>query len=125
MSSLRCFLGLMSSGLPQVSAPLKLAAQVLESFFEEASKTSQGQSAIELSFEGPNSVRTTPPEPVTALDLHKGLQSLLGNPIITNRVDKIGVLFAHSYSARPSLFGVMFDRGFATDDDPNDAFEFA
>jgi hypothetical protein len=123
MSQLRCLLGFMSTGLPQVANPLTLAADRLERFFERAS-VSNGQAAIELRFEGPSQVRNVPAGPVTALDLHNGLQSLLNNPLATKQVDRVGVLFAHSYAARPALFGVMFDRGFATEDDPNDAFEF-
>lgn len=123
MSQLHCALGYMSSNLPQAETPLKLAARALEEIFAEASSTAQGP-AIQLQFGDPSLLRNVPPGSVTALDLHQGLHSLLGNPIVAKRVDKIGVLFAHSYEARPSLFGVMFDRGFATDDDPNNAFEF-
>jgi len=123
MSQLHCALGYMSTNLPQAAIPLKLATRALEEIYAEASSTAQGP-AIQLQFGTPSVLRNVPPGPVTALDLHQGLHALLGNPIVAKRVENIGVLFAHSYEARPSLFGVMFDRGFATDDDPNNAFEF-
>jgi len=56
---------------------------------------------------------------VDALDLHRCVQQLTGNVPGTGRVNKIALILADRYQPRPSVFGIMFDRGYATDDDPN------
>lgn len=57
------------------------------------------------------------------LDLHMALASLTGNrpPPPAKR---IAVLFADYYRPFPPAFGVMFDRGFETPDDPSSASQY-
>ncbi|HEY4931172.1 MAG TPA: hypothetical protein VII23_06345 [Terriglobales bacterium] len=65
-----------------------------------------------------------PGEPVTgtitALQLHNFMLAVNRN-VANAPVRNICVLFADSYDPLPSAFGMMFDRGFVTDDDPNGA----
>lgn len=58
---------------------------------------------------------------VDALDLHRALDRLVANPPDATRVSRIGLILAGAYRPRPGIFGVMFDRGHPTDDDPNDS----
>lgn len=57
---------------------------------------------------------------VSALQLHTQLLTLNANSL-NGPLKRIGILFAHSYAGLPGAYGIMFDRGFATSDDPNDA----
>lgn len=57
---------------------------------------------------------------VSALQLHVQLLALNQNPP-NGPLQRVGVLFADSYAGLPGAFGIMFDRGFATADDPNSA----
>lgn len=61
---------------------------------------------------------------VDALDLHRALDRLVANPPDARRVSRIGLILAGSYRPRSRIFGVMFDRGHPTDDDPNDSPAF-
>lgn len=56
---------------------------------------------------------------VDALDLHHCVQHLTNNQPHVKRVKKIGLILADKYKPRPGVFGVMFDRGMSTADDPN------
>ena len=56
-----------------------------------------------------------------ALDLHQAAQLLTHNPPAPARSERIAVLFANSYAPNYGVLGMMFDRGFATWDDPNTA----
>jgi hypothetical protein len=56
---------------------------------------------------------------VGAYDLHEATLSLSRNPPPPERVRTVAVLFAGTYSYPGRIFGIMFDRGFTTDDDPN------
>ncbi|WP_313952766.1 hypothetical protein [Accumulibacter sp.] len=61
---------------------------------------------------------------VDALDLHFAVERLAANPPGATRVSRVALILANSYRPRKSVFGVMFDRGQPTKDDPNDALEF-
>jgi hypothetical protein len=61
---------------------------------------------------------------VDALDLHMCIDKLASNPAGANRVDRIALVLADVYGPRKGVLGVMFDRGRATVDDPNDAPQF-
>jgi hypothetical protein len=110
-------------GVKAPQLPLQLANQQVEAYFATASALG-GKPAIEIQFEAANAIPDIGAEPVTAFDLHSALLSLAGNPLPGQAVDRIGVLFAHSYAPRTTLFGLMFDRGFTTEDDPNAASIF-
>ena len=54
---------------------------------------------------------------VTPLRLHQALAQILGNTTQLP-VQNIGLLFAHKYQPETSIFGLMFDLGFRTLEDP-------
>jgi len=58
---------------------------------------------------------------VNAYRLHEATRVLGGNPNPPAKVENVVVLFAGRYAPDESgaLFGIMFDRGYTTDDDPN------
>lgn len=56
-----------------------------------------------------------------AFDLHQATLFLTHNPPPSARSERIAVLFANYYAPNTKVLGMMFDRGFATWDDPNDA----
>lgn len=60
------------------------------------------------------------PDAYLALDLHQATLALTKNPM-GPQAQRIAVLFANFYAPHPGVFGMMFDRGFATWDDPNTA----
>jgi hypothetical protein len=57
---------------------------------------------------------------VSALQLHYWLLQVNQNALDAP-LKNICVLFAHSYAGLSGAYGIMFDRGFTTVDDPNDA----
>lgn len=61
---------------------------------------------------------------VSAYALHEATRALAQNPAPPERVKNIVVLFAGSYSHTDDVFGIMFDRGFTTNDDPNSNSEY-
>ena len=56
---------------------------------------------------------------VDALDLHRCIEKLTGNVPYTRRIKNIAVILADRYRPRPKVLGVMFDRGYTTEDDYN------
>lgn len=58
---------------------------------------------------------------VDALDLHRCAAALTGNEPGQGRVSRIALVLADRYRFRRNILGVMFDRGRATEDDPNDS----
>lgn len=56
---------------------------------------------------------------VDALDLHLCVEKLTGNRPGVGRVSKIALVLADRYGPRDRVFGIMFDRGYPTEDDPN------
>jgi hypothetical protein len=56
---------------------------------------------------------------VDALDLHLCAEQLTRNVPGSGRVSKIALILAERYRPRPGIFGIMFDRGYSTEDDPN------
>nr|WP_294501975.1 hypothetical protein [uncultured Rhodopila sp.] len=58
--------------------------------------------------------------PVSALQLHNQLLAINQNPL-NGPLHSICLLLADSYAGLPGAFGIMFDRGFVTQDDPNSA----
>jgi hypothetical protein len=57
-------------------------------------------------------------EEVEAVDLHDLARQLTNNEPYSQRVNRIALILANKYKANPRTFGIMFDRGMATDDDP-------
>jgi hypothetical protein len=55
---------------------------------------------------------------VDALDLHLSTQKLIGSTS-KSKPTKIALILADKYLPRPDILGIMFDRGFPTQDDPN------
>lgn len=55
---------------------------------------------------------------VDALDLHLSTQKLTSGTS-TPGLTKIALILADKYLPRPDILGIMFDRGFPTQDDPN------
>lgn len=115
-TTLECALAFVNDGLSQSadlsSVPDIVSAQILAG--------SHGD--IELSCSGPIAVPDllAPGQSATALDLHQRLLE-----VNQNRDDqplrRICVLYAHNYLGMSNILGIMFDRGFVTDDDPNSA----
>jgi hypothetical protein len=56
---------------------------------------------------------------VDAYALHEATAALTQNPGPPERVKTVAVLFAGAYAYPGKIFGIMFDRGFTTDDDKN------
>lgn len=56
---------------------------------------------------------------VSAYYLHRETAKLTENATVDTGVRRIALLYSNFYAPEPSAFGVMFDRGFATSDDPN------
>ena len=52
-----------------------------------------------------------------AFDLHAATRTLTGH-VGTGRVTTVAVLYADRYGPHRDALGLMFDRGFVTDDDP-------
>jgi hypothetical protein len=50
-----------------------------------------------------------------SLDLHHAVRRLLANPIDAPTVDRVAVLYGGRYINFPTIFGIMFDRGFIPD----------
>ncbi|WP_367874181.1 hypothetical protein [Luteolibacter sp. Populi] len=57
---------------------------------------------------------------VSSLELHLALEGLVGSGAGAAR--KVGLIFAGGYAFKPGIFGLMFDRGFRTNDDENPRF---
>ena len=89
----------------------------ISEFFSTASRTDQGQPAIDLLFDDSRE-SIDGPQNVTALDLHRALGSLVGRQPERGPATKLGLIFAGYYAPFPDALGVMFDEGFATGDDP-------
>lgn len=115
MIQFECRIGCLNAGIqpgPLASAEF---AQLVEGHFRAASRQDIALNVVfDQAFEPalPRSV------PVTALDLHRGLMRLTRNPA-KPPIATIGLLLASSYRPYSPALGVMFDRGFPTDDDPN------
>lgn len=142
MTRLECAVGLV--GLPAGHPlPLQLAGLPLAHYVAQASTAAAGTPAIELDLlpakelATPGAATFGPDAPgdgtpgsggpgaaVDAYDLHRATRRLAGNPPSGAPVSRIALLFARRYAPRRDLFGVMFDRGFATPDDPNAASSF-
>jgi hypothetical protein len=54
-----------------------------------------------------------------ALHLHNAAAAMTGNSQHASRVARVALIFSNYYRPHPTALGVMFDRGFATSDDPN------
>ena len=112
MSDIQCFLAQVNAGI----LPAGLAGQLPAEIATHYSTGSKG--VIDLVV----AQSPVPPvfpikEPVGAYYLHDMLGAVTGNQ---THPPKIAVLYASSYAiATPGVLGVMFDRGFTTDDDPN------
>lgn len=116
---IECRIGVLSQGLEGLGVLQNLNGFVAQHYRAASNR------AIELDCKGPfNSRRQLPSNsPATALQLHEALVDVTKNPI-RGPVSRIGVLLAHSYRQRTDAFGIMFDRGFTTPDDPNAAGVF-
>ncbi len=114
MTKLECQIGMMSPKLDRYGSIPNLT-EFIQKHFEVASRGD-----VSLACTEPKMIRhpLSQDSSVTALELHNALAYLTGNPI-EGPISRIGILLAESYEPfRPAL-GVMFDRGFATDDDLN------
>lgn len=112
--NLECCIGAISSGLDQYG-PLPGLTNFITQHFLAAS-----HGDIVLNCLGPRIVDNPlpPGSSVSALELHHALSYLTGNSI-KGPISRIGVILADSYAPFEPALGVMFDRGFTTDDDPN------
>lgn len=112
--NIECHIGTISPGLDVYGPLTGLTDFITKHFFAESNKD------IEFTCVGPEMVSSPlpPRSSVSALELHHTLSELTGNPI-TGPISRIGVILAKSYDPYPPALGVMFDRGFTTDDDPN------
>jgi len=114
--------------LAPINAGLDLPQQLTNSLQQQVSSkySAFSHQAVQLTV----GLATLPPPysarmPVSAYQLHSYLTTITGNSITPIN---IAVLYASSYNV-PGLpyaqgaFGVMFDRGFKTPDDPNDPLQ--
>jgi hypothetical protein len=115
-TNLNCRLGLASPDIALPLDPARLAAFMTQQF----AAGSHGDIALTVSPPALVPQPAPPQTPVSALQLHSWLLWLNQNPP-AGPVSNICVLFAGLYQPMPGAFGMMFDRGFATGDDPNDA----
>jgi hypothetical protein len=118
---LECRIGVINPGLD--IGPLSGLTEFIEKHFLAGS-----HNEIALTCIGPKMIDNPLPsnDPVSALELHNALAYLTGNSInpASGPISRIGVLLAHSYAPFEKALGVMFDRGFTTEDDPNDVSLF-
>lgn len=114
MIALECMLGRM--GDHPIPRFLRKPEQLVDAF----TKGSNGD--IQLTTDSASLRRPIQPRSTefSALDLHRATLKLTRNPRPPTRSERIAVLFASLYAPSHSVFGMMFDRGFATWDDPND-----
>lgn len=114
---IECRIGAMSFGLDQFGL-LSGLTEFIEKHFLAGSRDE-----ISLTCIAPEMVDSPLPsdDPVSALELHNALAYLTGNSVnpASGPISRIGVLLAHSYAPFEKALGVMFDRGFTTEDDPN------
>ena len=121
MTNINCALAPLNAGLALSAQLVSRLQQTLTDTFSSASTN-----AIQLSV----SVSNAPPPypqgtPVSAYQLHASLTNITGNsPTPLN----IAVLYGSTYgvpwdAAARAAFGVMFDCGFKTYDDPNDVMQ--
>ena len=109
MARIRCFTGLLSVGAPPIDYPSvrgvlrQSSGGTVDMMFDHSK-----QQAL-AGFGGPR---------VWSLQLHAATRRLTGNPLQALRVERVALLFAGKYAPFERAFGVMFDRGFRTDDDP-------
>ncbi len=106
---------------------MHVGGRSITTIFRDASSERDPAGDIHLTFDTSRHryVRGLKRGPVTALHLHHALRRLTINPASAQRVHRIGVIFAHSYEWDTRAFGVMFDRGFKTEDDtraPNGSY---
>lgn len=117
-TNLECRLGVVTQGLqppPQIAE----LNDFVEGHFRQASHQD-----IHLTCTGPQAVAGALPAraAITSLWLHRFLLGVTQNPQ-GQPTQRIAVLFASRYAATglEGAFGIMFDRGFGTGDDPNTA----
>jgi hypothetical protein len=119
-TALNCRIAFVNAGLQAEAGALGDLEGFLQSQFSAGS-----HGDIDLTF-GPRGMVSVPAvrnSAVSALDLHRWLIEVNGNPPL-GPVSTVCVLVASSYEGLPPAFGVMFDRGFTTPDDNNPAPEF-
>jgi len=117
MLRVRCKIGYMGDTPELNRNPLTLADEDIPHYFRVASS-----SKLELRIDksSKDKLRHNTRAKPSALRLHNALRTLIGDP---KSGKEIGLLFARVYQPkvgqlRDDILGVMFDRGFATPDDP-------
>jgi hypothetical protein len=117
-TSLECRFGIVTLGL---QPPPDIAAL---NGFVAGHFSGASQQDVQLACTGPQAVAGAlpPGAAITALFLHRFLLGVTQNPL-GQPTQRVAVLFASRYAASglEGAFGVMFDRGFTTGDDPNGA----
>lgn len=118
MVALECHIG-MASRTIEIPAGFKGTTTFLKRHFSTGSK-----GIIKLSpvshVDDPALVGDEVSE-VDALDLHLAAASLTGNIPGQRPISRIALVLADRYRFNPNVFGLMFDRGMPTEDDPNDS----
>ena len=61
---------------------------------------------------------------VWAYQLHRATAQITGNPVQAMVASNVALIYSNVYGPREDVIGVMFDRGFATFDDPNDSAHY-
>ena len=121
-ANITCMVGHLGDGLTLPSLPLTLSGLDVPAYF---SKGSQGDIILAMDTRRLNGPALSPDVLRTdSYGLHEALNALTKNQTISGRVNTIGVIYAGYYGPRESAFGVMFDRGFTTSDDPNNDPDF-
>lgn len=120
MISLNCFFA--QKNLDVRVPQFDLLTKAVKDTFEAASRAGGGASDIQLLMPRPliDLKMSGTGNGTNASDLHRALAGITRNKLRPDRrIDNIAILYADYYAKKPDVFGVMFDRGFSTWDDPN------
>jgi len=115
-TDLECCISVVSRGLDEKAQQLAALPQLIQADFQQFSHGEVNLTVSSSPIAQPSDADT----PVSALELHNYLLQVNQNPP-SGPLKRICVLLAHSYAGLPGAFGMMFDRGFTTVDDPNRA----
>lgn len=109
--------GLLDKKYAALKPTFRLGKESLRDYFQ-AFSSANGHPDIILSLALDSTiVFGKAPGPVISTQLHQALRALTRNPDPPRPVRNLGILLADTYAPFPSAFGIMFDRGFRTDDD--------
>lgn len=114
MTRLDCRLGKLGTGtIPQDI--VNGGARIIDAFAEGSffpGSPQQIQISIDDQLSKPIQLRYWTGGPIRAFDLQEALRHLVGSSSQRRASDKVGILYATTFAAKPDLAGIMFDVGF-------------